>query len=70
MTYKGSLALSEISKITNLPIVTSVAQALKCLDDNAKEMLMCDIRATDIRTVFERTISKSGKDFTEAFIKR
>ena len=70
MTYKGSLALSEISKNTHLPIVTSVAQALKYLDDNAKEMLMCDIRATDIRTVFEKTISKSGKDFTEAFIKR
>lgn len=70
MTDKGKLALSEISKNTHLPIVTSVAQALKCLDDNAKEMLMCDIRATDIRTIFERTISKSGKDFTEAFIKR
>lgn len=70
MTDKGKLALSEISKNTNLPIVTSVAQALKSLEENSKEMLMCDIRATDIRTIFEKEISESGKDFTKALIKR
>ena len=70
MTDKGKLALSEISKKTDLPIVTSVAQALKTMNGSAKEILMCDIRATDIRTVFEKNISESGKDFTTAIIKR
>ena len=69
MTDKGKETLSLISKNTDLPIITSVASALKSLEGKAREMLMCDINATDIRTVFEREISESGKDFTEALIK-
>ncbi len=69
MTENGKEALSNISKKTNLPIVTNLAPALKTLDDRTKEMLMCDIRATDIRTIFEKEISESGRDFTEALIK-
>lgn len=69
MTEKGKAALSLISNKASLPIITSVAPALKTIDDKAKEMLLCDINATDIRTVFESKISESGKDFTEALIK-
>lgn len=69
MTEIGKEALSLISKKAALPIITSVAPALKVLDEKAKEMLMCDINATDIRTVFEKEISDSGKDFTTALIK-
>ncbi len=69
MTDAGKEALSLISKKADLPIVTSVAPALKTLDSKAKEMLMCDIRATDIRTVFEKEISESGTDFISALIK-
>lgn len=69
MTDKGAEALSVISKKTDLPIITNVAPMLKKLEGKAKEMLMCDINATDIRTVFEKEVSASGKDFTSAFIK-
>lgn len=69
MTENGKEALSQISKGTNLPIVTSIAPALKALDEKAKEMLRCDIRATDLRTIFEKEISDSGADFSTAMIK-
>ncbi|MBQ7385871.1 MAG: nucleotidyltransferase family protein [Ruminococcus sp.] len=69
MSEKGKEALSQISKKSCLPVVTSVAQALKTLDANALKMLMCDINATDIRTVFEKEISESGADFSTAMLK-
>lgn len=69
MSEKGKEALSQISKKSCLPVVTSVAQALKTLDENALKMLMCDITATDIRTVFEKEISESGADFSTAMLK-
>lgn len=70
MTDTGRLALSETSKKTDLPIVTSVSQALKTFEGNAREMLMREVKATDLRTVFEKNVSESGKDFTKAIIKR
>lgn len=69
MTEKGKAILSDISKKSELPVVTSVAAALKSLEGKAKDMLLCDINATDIRTVFAKNISESGKDFTTAIIK-
>lgn len=69
MTDKGKEALSLISKKTSLPIITSVSTALNVLEGRTKEMLLCDINATDIRTIFESEISESGKDFTTAIIK-
>lgn len=69
MTQRGKSALGEIAKKTDLPIVTSVASALKTLEGSAKEILLCDVRATDLRTVFEKEISKSGLDLTTAIIK-
>jgi len=65
----GKEALSQIAKKSPLPVVTSVASALKSLDTNAQKMLLCDINATDIRTIFENKITHSGKDFTEAIVK-
>lgn len=69
MTETGKEALSQISKNTSLPIVTGVASALKSLDEKAKKMLLCDIQATDIRTIFEKEISESGADFSTAMLK-
>lgn len=69
MTETGEKVLSQISKKTSLPIVTNVATAVKTLDGKAKEMLLCDIKATDIRTIFEKEISESGADFTTALLK-
>lgn len=69
MTEIGKAVLSDIAKHTPLPIVTSLASAFKTLDEKAKEMLICEIKATDLRTVFEKNISTSGKDFTTAVIK-
>ena len=69
MTESGKELLSEIAKKATLPVVTSVAPALKILDEKAKTMLLCDIKATNLRTVFEKNISESGKDYTTAVIK-
>ena len=69
MTEKGKETLSLIAKKSSLPIVTSLSSALKSLDENALKMLMCDINATDIRTVFEKEISESGADFSTAMLK-
>lgn len=69
MTEKGKEALSVISKKTNLPVITSVAPALKALEGTAREMLLCEVNATDLRTVFEKEVSESGRDFTAALIK-
>lgn len=69
MTKAGGDALSKIAAKTDLPIITGVASGLKALDDKAKKTLMCDINATDLRTVFEATVSSSGKDFTHGLIK-
>lgn len=65
---KGKEVLSLIAKSTSLPVITRIAPALKKLEANAKEMLMCDIKATDLRTVFEKEISESGKDYFTALI--
>lgn len=69
MTERGKTALGEIAKKTDLPVITSVASALKSLEKKPKEILLCDINATDIRTVFEKKVSQSGLDFTTAMIK-
>ena len=69
MTDKGKAVLSDIAKHSALPIVTSVAQALRTMDEKAKEMLMCEVKATDLRTVFEKNISESSRDFTTAVLK-
>lgn len=69
MTQRGKSVLSDIAKHTALPIVTGIAPALRNLDEKAREMLMCEIKATDLRTVFEKNISESGQDFTTAVIK-
>lgn len=69
MTERGKIALGEIAKKTDLPVITSVASALKSLEKKPKEILLCDINATDIRTVFEKKVSPSGLDFTTAMIK-
>ncbi len=69
MTERGKTALGEIAKKTDLPVITSVASALKSLEGKPREILLCDINATDIRTVFEKKVSPSGLDFTTAMIK-
>ena len=69
MTDTGAEVLSQIAKKASLPVVTGASNALKTLDEKAVEMLMCDIRATDLRTVFEKEITESGKDFITAMIK-
>lgn len=69
MTERGKTALGEIAKKTDLPVITSVASALKSLEQKPREILLCDINTTDIRTVFEKKVSQSGLDFTTAMIK-
>lgn len=68
-TDKGKDIVSMIAKNGSLPVITSAARGLESLEGNAKKVLECDIKATDVRTLFEREISESGKDFTTAVIK-
>jgi len=69
ITEKGKEVLSQISKHGALPIVTSVAASLRTLEEKAQKILLCDVKATDLRTVFEENISGSARDFTSAIIK-
>lgn len=69
MTDTGKEALSQIARKATLPVVTSVASSLKTLDEKAKKMLLTDIKATDLRTVFEKEVSECGADFSTAMIK-
>lgn len=69
MTEKGSSVLSLISEKTSLPIVANVAPSMKTLSDDALKILSCDIKATDIRCIFEKTPGSSNLDYTTPVIK-
>lgn len=69
ITEQGKNLLSCIANNTSLPVITRVSPALRELNENAARLLLCDINATDTRTVFEKNITPCGKDFTYGFIK-
>ena len=51
MSEKGKKVLSEISKTSSIPIVTSIADFMKIANNKQKEMLELDILATNIYTL-------------------
>ncbi|MBQ4569223.1 MAG: nucleotidyltransferase family protein [Ruminococcus sp.] len=61
--------LKELNKSSALPLVLNVAKDKEKLSETAAEILSIDIKATDLRTVFEKSPSPCGADFTRGIIK-
>lgn len=68
-SQKGAEILKKISSTATLPLVINTAKDTGNLDSKAKEILSIDIKATDIRTVFEKSPTPCGADFTKGIIK-
>lgn len=66
---QGELLLKEIKNIAKLPIIINVAKDINSLDEKAKKLLEQDIKATDMRTVFEKSPTPCSLDFTNGIIK-
>lgn len=65
----GEQFLKSIYTDSTLPIVLNVAKDMSKLSENAKAILNIDIKATDLRTVFEKSPTPCGADFTKGIIK-
>lgn len=66
---QGELLLREAKQKASLPFVINVAKDMDNLDEMTKTALEIDIRATDLRTVFEKEPTACGQDFTARIIK-
>ena len=65
----GETFVRTLKNTCKLPIIINVASAYQNLDDNAKEIFDIDVKATDMRTVFEKSPTPCGADFTERIVK-
>ncbi len=65
----GEALIKELNITSSLPLVLNLASAINTLDKNAAEILDIEIKATDIRTVFEKVPTPCGTDFTQGIIK-
>lgn len=61
--------LKRIKASSKLPVIINVAQDIKNLDGIQKSVMQTEIRATDIRTVFEKFPTKCSQDLTNGIIK-
>ncbi len=68
-SQKGAQLVKKINSTAKLPLVINVAKDMDNLGSYAKEILSIDIKATDIRTVFEKSPTPCGQDFTNGIIK-
>ncbi len=67
--FTGEQLLKKMNTTATLPLIINVASGYKNLDSSAKEIFDIDLRATDIRTVFEKSPTPCGADFTNGIIK-
>lgn len=65
----GELFLKQTMKTSSLPFIINVAGALDSLNDNARDILDIEMKATNIRTVFEKSPTECNQDFTNGIIK-
>lgn len=65
----GAELLKKISSNAKLPLIINVAKDIENLGPTAKDILNIDIKATDIRTVFEKSPAPCGQDFTNGIVK-
>ncbi len=61
--------LKKIHSKASLPLILNVAKDMEKLTKEAAEILNIDIKATDLRTVFEKSPSPCSEDFTHGIIK-
>ncbi len=66
---QGEILLREIKQKASLPIIVNVAKDSYSLDDKAKALFNIDVKATDLRTIFEKSPTSCGQDFTNGIIK-
>lgn len=65
----GEVFLKSLKNTCLLPVIINVASAYQNLDDNAKEIFDIDLKACDLRTVFEKSPTPCGADYTERIVK-
>lgn len=65
----ASQLINTINSKASLPLVINVAKDIQNLEEQSKEILDIDIKATDIRTVFEKSPTPCGADFTERIVR-
>ncbi len=65
----GELLLKKAKDTSALPLIINVAGALDSLSNNAREILNIEMKATDLRTVFEKFPTHCSQDFTNRIIK-
>lgn len=66
---QGELLLKNAKSTSSLPFIVNVAGAMDNLNSNARRILDIEMKATDLRTVFEKAPSPCGQDFTQGIIK-
>ena len=66
----GEHLLKSVYGKTSLPVIINVAKDIEKLSACAREIFDLDIKATDVRTIFEQSPTPCGKDFTNGIIKQ
>ncbi len=65
----GETLLKELKARAKLPIIINVARDILSLDEQTKRLFEIDIKATDLRTVFEKNPTPCGLDFSQGLVK-
>lgn len=68
-SQKGAELIKKINSTATRPLVINTAKDTEKLDTAGKEILNIDIKATDLRTVFEKSPTPCGADYTERIVK-
>lgn len=65
----GELLLKNAKQTASLPFIINVAGMIEKLSDKGRRILDIEMKATDIRTVFEKSPTPCNSDFTHGIIK-
>lgn len=65
---KGAEILKTAKKTAKLPIITKISDSLDKLSIKQKEILMLDIKASDLHSLFKEKISPCGSDYTSGLV--
>ncbi|MBQ4105647.1 MAG: nucleotidyltransferase family protein [Clostridia bacterium] len=65
----GEQLIKTAKDTCSLPMIINVAQNIKSLSERAQEIFGIDMKATDIRTVFEKAPTDCRQDYTNGIIK-
>ena len=65
----GEVFIRSLNNTATLPVIINVANSYQNLDESAKEIFDIDIKACDLRTVFEKTPTPVRADFTNGIVK-